>query len=76
MFFVFINLMFYVICVHNFYKYHPKQFKYIFMYRFFDRSRENLARGAGRDYSRDSLGLRDGSEMVVSDVCVKGKQTF
>lgn len=44
------------------------------MYRFFDRSRENLARGAGRDYSRDSLGLRDGSEMVVSDVCVKGKQ--
>lgn len=46
------------------------------MYRFFDRSRENLARGAGRDYSRDSLGLRDGSEMVVSDVCVKGKQTL
>lgn len=46
------------------------------MYRFFDRSRENLARGAGRDYSRDSLGLRDGSEMVVSDVCVKGKQNL
>lgn len=44
---------------------------YIFMYRFFDRSRENLSRG--RDYGRDSLGLRDGSEMVVSDVCVKGK---
>lgn len=41
------------------------------MYRFFDRSRENLSRG--RDYGRDSLGLRDGSEMVVSDVCVKGK---
>ncbi|CAO1398676.1 unnamed protein product [Diamesa serratosioi] len=31
-------------------------------------------RGAGRDYSRDSLGLRDGSEMVVSDVCVKGEK--
>lgn len=25
-----------------------------------------------RDFSRDSLGLRDGSEMVVADVCVKG----
>lgn len=43
------------------------------MYRFFDRSRENLTRGA-RDYGRDSLGLRDGSEMVVSDACVKGKE--
>lgn len=45
------------------------------MYRFFDRSRENLSRGggAGRDFGRDSLGLRDGSEMVVSDACVKGK---
>lgn len=40
----------------------------------FPRSRENLstARG-GRDFGRDSLGLRDGSEMVVSDSCVKGK---
>jgi hypothetical protein len=27
----------------------------------------------GRDYGRDSLGLKDGSEMVVSDVCVKGE---
>lgn len=45
------------------------------MYRFFDRSRENLSRGAtARDYGRDSLGLRDGSEMVVSDACVKGKE--
>lgn len=44
----------------------------ISMYRFFDRSRENLSRGGARDYSRDSLGLRDGSEMVV-DACVKGK---
>lgn len=35
------------------------------------RSRENLSRG--RDFGRDSLGLRDGSEMVVSDACVKGK---
>lgn len=43
------------------------------MYRFFDRSRENLSRGATRDFGRDSLGLRDGSEMVVSDACVKGK---
>lgn len=43
------------------------------MYRFFDRSRENLSRGGARDYGRDSLGLRDGSEMVVSDACVKGK---
>jgi hypothetical protein len=43
------------------------------MYRFFDRSRENLSRGGTRDYGRDSLGLRDGSEMVVSDACVKGK---
>lgn len=25
-----------------------------------------------REYSRDSLGLRDGSEMIVTDVCVKG----
>jgi hypothetical protein len=38
---------------------------------FFGRSRENLSRG--RDFGRDSLGLRDGSEMVVSDACVKGK---
>lgn len=43
-----------------------------FNFRFFDRSRENVARAA-RDYGRDSLGVRDGSEMVVSDVCVKGK---
>lgn len=44
------------------------------MYRFFDRSRENLSRGAAaREFGRDSLGLRDGSEMVVSDACVKGK---
>lgn len=43
------------------------------MYRFFNRSRENLSRGGTRDYGRDSLGLRDGSEMVVSDACVKGK---
>lgn len=43
------------------------------MYRFFDRSRENLSRGGARDFGRDSLGLRDGSEMVVSDACVKGK---
>lgn len=43
------------------------------MYRFFDRSRENLSRGGARDYGRDSLGLRDGSEMVVNDACVKGK---
>lgn len=41
------------------------------MYRYFNRSRENLSRG--RDFGRDSLGLRDGSEMVVSDACVKGK---
>lgn len=41
------------------------------LYRFFNRSRENLSRG--RDFGRDSLGLRDGSEMVVSDACVKGK---
>lgn len=27
-----------------------------------------------RDFSRDSLGLRDGSEMVVADVCVKGEK--
>lgn len=46
------------------------------MYRFFDRSRENLTRGAARDFGRDSLGLRDGSEMVVSDACVKGKCFF
>lgn len=26
----------------------------------------------GRDFGRDNLGLRDGSEMVVADVCVKG----
>lgn len=26
-----------------------------------------------REFSRDSLGLRDGSEMIVADVCVKGK---
>lgn len=44
------------------------------MYRFFDRSRENLSRGGARDFGRDSLGLRDGSEMVVSDACVKGKE--
>lgn len=45
------------------------------MYRFFDRSsRENLSRGVARDFGRDSLGLRDGSEMVVSDACVKGKR--
>lgn len=27
-----------------------------------------------REYSRDSLGLRDGSEMIVTDVCVKGNK--
>ncbi|CRL04022.1 CLUMA_CG017140, isoform A [Clunio marinus] len=42
--------------------------------RFFDRSRDNLSRGGTRDYGRDSLGLRDGSEMVVSDACVKGER--
>lgn len=26
-----------------------------------------------REYSRDNLGLRDGSEMIVTDVCVKGE---
>lgn len=25
-----------------------------------------------REFSRDNLGLRDGSEMIVTDVCVKG----
>lgn len=44
------------------------------MYRFFDRSRENLSSRGGRDFGRDSLGLRDGSEMVVSDACVKGRE--
>jgi hypothetical protein len=39
-----------------------------------NRSRENLSRG--RDFGRDSLGLRDGSELVVSDSCVKGKPSF
>lgn len=29
-----------------------------------------------RDYNRDSVGLRDGSEMIVADVCVKGKVDF
>lgn len=28
----------------------------------------------GRDFGRDNLGLRDGSEMVVADVCVKGRK--
>lgn len=27
-----------------------------------------------RDYGRDTMGVRDGSEMVVSDVCVKGEK--
>ncbi|EDS28659.1 conserved hypothetical protein [Culex quinquefasciatus] len=40
-----------------------------------DRSRENLAANRGsRDYPRDSMAVRDGSEMVVSDVCVKGEK--
>ncbi|XP_055712742.1 uncharacterized protein LOC129807475 [Phlebotomus papatasi] len=43
------------------------------------RSRDNLERvtrdlDRARDFGRDSLGLRDGSEMVVSDVCVKGEK--
>lgn len=49
----------------------PQKYMNIELYRFFNRSRENLSRG--RDFGRDSLGLRDGSEMVVSDACVKGK---
>uniref|UniRef100_A0AAG5DUZ9 Uncharacterized protein n=1 Tax=Anopheles atroparvus TaxID=41427 RepID=A0AAG5DUZ9_ANOAO len=39
-----------------------------------DRSRENLSSARSRDYGRDSMALRDGSEMVVSDVCVKGEK--
>lgn len=35
------------------------------------RSRENPSRS--RDFAREGMGLRDGSEMMVSDVCVKGK---
>lgn len=27
-----------------------------------------------RDFGRDTMGVRDGSEMVVSDVCVKGEK--
>lgn len=42
------------------------------LYSFLNRSRENLS-SRGRDFGRESLGLRDGSEMVVSDACVKGK---
>ncbi|XP_052873366.1 uncharacterized protein LOC128278671 [Anopheles cruzii] len=38
-----------------------------------ERSRENLS-ARSRDYGRDSMALRDGSEMVVSDVCVKGEK--
>lgn len=34
-------------------------------------SRENVTRS--REFARDNMGLRDGSEMMVSDVCVKGK---
>lgn len=51
-----------------------KMMENLSMYRYFDRSRENLTRGTTRDFGRDSLGLRDGSEMVVSDACVKGKE--
>ncbi|XP_055605181.1 uncharacterized protein LOC129753378 isoform X2 [Uranotaenia lowii] len=40
-----------------------------------DRSRENLSTNrSSRDYQRDSMTVRDGSEMVVSDVCVKGEK--
>ncbi|XP_055618172.1 uncharacterized protein LOC129763293 isoform X2 [Toxorhynchites rutilus septentrionalis] len=39
-----------------------------------DRSRENLSSNRSRDYPRDSMAVRDGSEMVVSDVCVKGEK--
>ncbi|XP_050084549.1 uncharacterized protein LOC126570629 [Anopheles aquasalis] len=39
-----------------------------------DRSRENLSAARSRDYGRDSMAMRDGSEMVVSDVCVKGEK--
>ncbi|XP_058445168.1 uncharacterized protein LOC131426449 isoform X2 [Malaya genurostris] len=39
-----------------------------------DRSRENLSSNRNRDYPRDSMAVRDGSEMVVSDVCVKGEK--
>ncbi|XP_049542444.1 uncharacterized protein LOC125955327 [Anopheles darlingi] len=38
------------------------------------RSRENLSAARSRDYGRDSMAMRDGSEMVVSDVCVKGEK--
>ncbi|XP_021694259.1 uncharacterized protein LOC5564206 isoform X3 [Aedes aegypti] len=41
---------------------------------FIDRSRENLSSNRSRDYPRDSMAVRDGSEMVVSDVCVKGEK--
>lgn len=40
-------------------------------YRFFDRSSREAR--PTREFSRDGLGVRDGSEMMVSDVCVKGK---
>lgn len=39
--------------------------------RFFDRSSREAR--PTREFSRDGLGVRDGSEMMVSDVCVKGK---
>ncbi|XP_031628163.1 uncharacterized protein LOC116343966 [Contarinia nasturtii] len=44
------------------------------------RSRDNLSRSRdnldsrAREYNRDNLGLRDGSEMIVTDVCVKGEK--
>ncbi len=33
---------------------------------------KTISLSRGRDFGRDNLGLRDGSEMVVADVCVKG----
>uniref|UniRef100_A0A336LKW4 CSON012524 protein n=1 Tax=Culicoides sonorensis TaxID=179676 RepID=A0A336LKW4_CULSO len=40
--------------------------------RFFDRSSREAR--PTRDFNRDGLGVRDGSEMIVSDVCVKGEK--
>lgn len=45
--------------------------KFLSKYRFFDRSSREAR--PTREFSRDGLGVRDGSEMMVSDVCVKGK---
>lgn len=36
------------------------------------RSKNKSLNSRARDFGRDNLGLRDGSEMVVADVCVKG----